>query len=250
MSQGLGGPRAALALHDVTPAWEPEVREALGFCRRLGLPPPALLVVPNHHGAWPLAVHETFCRLVRDEHERGAEVLLHGLEHRAAPGARPVGLARKAAARWLTAGEGEFQTLGLDEARRRLRQGREAVEEALGVRPTGFVAPAWLEGPETEAALAAEGFTSHEDHLFVRGLVRRRAVLAPALSMTARSPARTRASVAFCSVAALTARAPVDLRLALHPVDFRSPALVAALGRLVRTLASARSFVPLSALLD
>ncbi len=53
--------------------------------------------------------------------------------------------------RFYTQHEGEFYDLGYDEALRRIASARDEFR-AHGLRPRGFVAPAWLLGDEAEHA--------------------------------------------------------------------------------------------------
>src|SRR3546814_20498905 len=84
-------------------------------------------------------------------------------------------LFRSIGARWaasrLTAGEGEFLGLPRPEADHRLLEGRAIVEQAIGRAVDGFVAPAWLYGDASLAALAAQDFGMVEDHLDRKSVV-------------------------------------------------------------------------------
>jgi hypothetical protein len=235
---------ALLALHDVTPAHEPLLRTAWSRLESWGLPQPALLVVPNHHGRWPLSDHAAFCAELRERQRAGAEILLHGFEHRRVPGAAPPsGTLERAKARWLTAGEGEFQTLTYEETARRVREGLAGLDQAVGVRPSGFVAPAWLEGPHTRRALRDLGLVFHEDHLLVRDLRHGRPRLAPAITFTGRSRARAVASIGWARAMRAVVGWQVDLRVALHPADFLHDDLVAAIGDLLDAVSRTRRWV-------
>lgn len=232
--------RALVSLHDVTPAFETEIRQALGQLRGWRLPVPALMVVPDYHGRWSLEAHPAFCEMV---HGWGSEILMHGYEHRAPGGVRPEGRLERAKARLLTSGEAEFQMLPFGRAMERIERGLSMLERTLGARPRGFVAPAWLEHRDTYRALDAAGLAFHEDHLHVRDLRSLESHLAPAISFTSRNLLRTYASVAWARVMERAVRRPGDIRLALHPGDFASEPLVAAMGRLVEVIGREREWV-------
>jgi predicted deacetylase len=242
--------RALLSLHDVTPAFETEIRQGLSMIRQWRLPPPALLVVPDHHGRWNLEAHPAFCAFLRGLVERGSEVLLHGYEHIAPGGVRPDGLGERVKARLLGGREAEFQTLPFGRALDRIERGLELVERTVGVRPRGFVAPAWLEHGDTYRALDAAGVAFHEDHLFVRRLEDMTRHPAPAVSFTSRSLARTYASVAWAGAVRRVVGRVGDLRLALHPGDFAAEPLVAAAGRLAGAMGESREWVSYERFLD
>jgi predicted deacetylase len=240
--------RALLSLHDVTPAFETEIRQAMGLARGWRVPV-ALLVVPDFHGRWSLESHPAFCDFLRDARQEGSEILLHGFDHMAPRGVRPEGVVERAKARLLTSGEGEFQILSFARALDRIERGLAVVEKAVGVRPGGFVAPAWLEHRDTERALYAAGVSFHEDHLWVRDLETMGRILAPAIGFTSRNLARTYVSVAWAEAARRVVGRAGDLRLALHPTDLTSGPLVAAIGRLVEAIGEEREWVGYGGLL-
>jgi hypothetical protein len=235
---------ALLSLHDVTPAHDRLVRTAIDEIASWGAGFPALLVVPDYHGGWPMANHPDFVEFLRQAKQSGGEILLHGYDHLAPRRAPPsAGLIEKAKERLLTAGEGEFQHLGFSMAVDRLQKGRTAIKDALGWTPKGFVAPAWLEHRETEMALQTAEFEFHENHLYIDLIRSRRRVFVPAITFTARSPRRTKASLLFAMglKTALGGRCPV--RLALHPLDFASSALIAAIRDLVERISANRDWI-------
>ena len=75
-----------LSIHDVSPAWASEVELALEYSADAGARP-ALLVVPNFHGEWPLLEHPEFCARLRELQASGHEIFLHGFYHAAGMGA-------------------------------------------------------------------------------------------------------------------------------------------------------------------
>jgi hypothetical protein len=135
----------------------------------------------------------------------------------------------------MTAGEGEFLALSRREATLRLREGRSVLEDALGERVTGFVAPAWLYGKGAREALADEGFAIAEDHLRVwRPSDGRILARGPAIGWASRSRARLASSIAFAALARRALTKLPTLRLAVHPGDLGSPALLDSIDRTVR----------------
>lgn len=124
-----------VCIHDATPAYAPETRVMLRdlaplLGRRL-----SFAVVPDWNGAWPLAAHPDYCRLVREGAE---ELLLHGYFHRRRRGRGPV--------TFLTGGSDEMNGLGPEETRRTLEHGQEVFTEVFGEPARGFLAPAWQRG--------------------------------------------------------------------------------------------------------
>ena len=144
-----------VSIHDVTPALLPRVESLWALCRARGVTP-ALLVVPDWHGAWPIAQHPVFLAWVRARASEGAEIILHGERHDEA------GLPRTFPDRVRAFGrtnlEGEFLTLRLAPARERIDRGL-ALLRAHGLDPVGFIPPAWLMRADTIEASAQEGRT-------------------------------------------------------------------------------------------
>src|SRR5262249_18934309 len=76
-----------VSIHDVSPRWEHEVERALSLCHTRGCKP-ALLVVPDFHGRWPLLGYPRFVDRLRALADDGHEIYLHGYTHLAEPAAR------------------------------------------------------------------------------------------------------------------------------------------------------------------
>ncbi|MBN2194531.1 MAG: polysaccharide deacetylase family protein [Polyangiaceae bacterium] len=220
-----------IAIHDVSPAWEPEIDAALKLCARFGAKP-ALLVVPDYHARWPLREHASFTARLRALAEAGHEVLLHGYFHQArteplastGEDGRPRGFQRFFAQRVVSAGEAEFSDLSRSEANERLDQGLTALG-AAGLTPSGFVPPAWSMPAWVHELLRNRGFRYTEDHLFVYDPTTYHRRPSVVLNFASRTPARMWSSVAFCRVGRM-ARRLAPTRIALHPGDFRVPRLV------------------------
>jgi hypothetical protein len=215
-----------VSIHDVTPALADGVERLWGLCAARWVRP-ALLVVPDWHGAWPLERHPAFVAWLRARAAEGAEIVLHGERH------DEVGLPRRLSdelrAWGRTAHEGEFLTLEQPAARERIGRGRARLR-ALGLEPVGFVPPAWLARTEGHWAAGEAGLGFSEDdrtiHLFPSG----RQVAAPVVRWSARGAVRAWLSVAVARARwTLQGRAPLA-RIALHPQDLAHPATAAAIG--------------------
>ncbi len=217
-----------LSLHDVSPAWSAEVDQALELAREVDAKP-ALLVVPNFHGRWPLEDHPAFAAQLRDLQARGHEVFLHGFFHRArseagtAEDGRPRRLAWYFAQRVASAGEAEFRDVSRDEAVDRLDRGERTLR-AAGLAIDGFVAPAWSMPPWLVPLLAERGYRFAEDHLRVFDPAGGRARASVVLNYASRTRLRMLSTVAWCR-AAKHARAFFPARIAIHPADLRVPLL-------------------------
>ena len=233
--------RLLASVHDVTPVHAarldllvPMLEAAVGPGRF------ALLVVPDFHGEAPLRAATPFARRLRAWADAGCELFLHGYTHRDDQAHRTATARFKA--RWMTAGEGEFLGLDYAEAVRRLRDGRALVEDVTGHEVAGFVAPAWLYGPPSLAALADLDFALAEDHLRVwrpqSGTVVARG---PVISYSGRTRARALSSIAWSQAATRLLRNTETVRLAVHPHDLDQPAIVREIERALRSFAGSHA---------
>ena len=215
-----------VSIHDVTPALADGVARLWAICAERGVRP-ALLVVPDWHGEWPLEAHPEFVAWLRARAADGAEIVLHGERH------DEVGLPRRLAdelrAWGRTAREGEFLTLDAAAAGERIARGRARLL-ALGLEPVGFVPPAWLARAAGHRAAGGAGLGFSEDdraiHLFPSG----RRLPSPVVRWSARTAARAWGSVAVARARWALQRGARFPRLAFHPQDLGHAATAAALG--------------------
>lgn len=209
-----------VAIHDVTPALAPECVFLWDACAAHGVTP-ALFVVPNWHGLWPLELSPRFSAWLRARAAAGAEVFVHGDRHDEEGTRRGPGDTLRALGR--TAREGEFLTLAYPEAVSRLRRGVARLRR-VGLDPLGFVAPAWLAREDGYRAASALGLRMSEDVTGVRLHDRGMLLRAPVIRWSARTALRAHVSEVVARMRWHTARDCALVRLALHPGDLRHPA--------------------------
>lgn len=209
-----------VSIHDVTPALAPRVEALWALARDRGVTP-ALLVVPNWHGEWPLAQHPEFVRWVRARADDGAEIFLHGERH------DEVGSPRTLADEWRafnkTAREGEFLTLEAPAARERIERGL-GLFARLGLSPVGFVPPAWLARDACYDVVAQAGLSFAENDGAVVVLPERRWIRSPVVRWSGRTPFRARASAVVAGARWRMQRKASVVRIAFHPSDLDHPA--------------------------
>jgi uncharacterized protein len=219
-----------VSIHDVTPALAGNVLRLSELCADHGVTP-ALLIVPNWHGRWPLEDHPGFLAWIRERVGEGAEVVLHGERH------DEEGLSRTLRDNWRawgkTAREGEFLTLDAAAAGERVQRGVCRLR-TLGLEPTGFVPPAWLAGEATSRAAAAAGLSFIEDARSIHLLTERRRVESPVIRWSARTPIRAWGSVLVAAGRWRIQGGSEWPRIALHPGDLDHPATAASIGRALR----------------
>lgn len=216
---GQGLQRLLVSIHDVTPALEDEVHTLWHWCRSFDIVP-ALFVVPDWHGAWPLERHASFVQWIRHAQMSGADILLHGERHDEVGSPRTLKHEWQALGR--TAGEGEFLTLEPEVASDRIARGMDRLH-ALGLRPIGFVPPAWLAPMTTHHAV--QELSHRFPELRCSEDVSR--VYAPAgmstrtpvVRWSGRTPTRARMSHLLAWWHRRWLRSSPLVRIALHPQD-------------------------------
>jgi predicted deacetylase len=214
-----------VSIHDVSPAWEREIDVALEMTQAAGVRP-ALLVVPNFHGAAPLDEDRRYVERLHALADDGHEIYLHGYYHRAgmpdvAPPRRGLverlrhGFAQKV----VSASEAELSDVSRDEATMRLVNGERMLRD-VGLPIHGFVAPAWSMPRWVVPWLGAQGYRFTEDHLRIYDPVTGKSRTSVVLNYASRTPGRLLSSVAWCRVAR-PGRRFFPARIAIHPADVR-----------------------------
>jgi predicted deacetylase len=188
-----------VSIHDVTPALETNVLRLWELCAARGLSP-ALLVVPDWQGEWPLRRHPRFVRWLLDRAAAGAEIVLHGERHRS----------------------GEFRELDLAAAGQRIDRGLRSLR-ALGLAPAGFVPPGWRARNATHIAARDAGLGFSEDARSIRLFPSGRRVASPAVRWSARTAVRAWGSVAVARGRWMLQRRSRFPRIAFHPQDYAHP---------------------------
>lgn len=215
-----------VSIHDVTPALADDVLRLWALCAVRHLRP-ALLVVPEWHGKWPLEAHPAFVAWLRARVAEGAEIILHGERHDEAGSPRRIRDELRAWGR--TACEGEFLTLDGTGAGERIARGCARLR-ALGLGPIGFVPPAWLAREAGHAAAGRAGLAFSEDDRAIRLFPSGRRVPSPVVRWSTRTPIRAWGSLAVARTRWTLQRGAGLPRIALHPQDLGHAAVASALG--------------------
>lgn len=225
------------SIHDVSPRFESETGALIDLLEPHVGDRIAMFVVPNHWGEAPIVPGSPFAAKLRAWADQGFEMFLHGYFHR--DEAAHKGAARRAQARLLTAGEGEFLGLSRDAASARIAKGRALLEEVTGRPISGFVAPAWLYGRGALDALADCGIALAEDHFRVWSPATGRSLArGPVITWASRTRLRLASSL---GAAAMLRQLPMRvLRVGVHPPDCRHRALLRSIERTMRATAAGR----------
>lgn len=228
-----------VSLHDVAPAtWEP-CKHILAEFQRQGIHACSLLVVPNYHHNGSTFENRAFVSWLQELEAAGHEIVIHGYFHE-----RPRGPGGSLTDRFVTQiytqDEGEFFDLDYDEARRRITSAREEFEEA-GLKPHGFVAPAWLLGTEAERAARDAGMEYTTRLASVRDLRTGDIFNSRSLVYSVRSGWRRAASLCWNAALAQVVRDASLMRLGIHPVDCAYPAIWQQIVGLLKQMPSERT---------
>lgn len=217
------GRSLVVSVHDVSPATREETSEILDELNGLGLEICSLLVIPDHHQRGHFLRDARFCAWLAGRASAGNEVVLHGYFHQ-----RPRGeiepVVSKLWTRVYTRDEGEFYDLEPELAAALVAKARAEFAE-LNLQITGFIAPAWLLNPAVELVLREEGFDYTTKLGSVIDLQKKTCFRSQSLVWSVRNAWRRQTSLLWNALLFSSLRANPLLRMAIHPVDRRHPAV-------------------------
>ncbi len=180
-----------VSLHDVAPTTHQVAEKILTELAHRGVSVCSILVVPNYHHLGSSVENREFALWLQELERRGHEIVIHGYFHER-PRQPNEELPAKLVTRVYTNDEGEFYDLGYDEALLRITRARDEFQK-IGLRPRGFIAPAWLLSAESEcAAIDAKDGIHHAAADRTRFSLRKEFLLANAGLQRAQSLAQGR----------------------------------------------------------
>ena len=199
----------------------------------------SLLVVPDYHHRGASMQDRQFAAALRELEAAGHEVVIHGYFHeRSRRGSESV--FDKFVTQIYTNGEGEFYDLGYDEALRRIKAAREEFW-ANGLKPRGFVAPAWLLSPAAERAardLEMEYTTRLRSVLDLRS---GDSFAARSIVYSVRNSWRRSVSLLWNAALARALERNPLLRVSIHPADYSHPTVWRQIVDLIKTANGSRT---------
>lgn len=212
---------AVVSIHDVAPVTRDASARIIAELSARGVGVCSLLVVPNYHHTGAAVNDREFVHWLRGMEADGHEIVIHGYFHQR-PRQSNETLRQRFVTRFYTDDEGEFYDLGYAEAFERITRARDEFT-AAGLKPRGFIAPAWLLSPEAErAAVDAElEYTTRLTN--VRDLRSGESSSARSLVYSVRNGWRRGTSLAWNSLLQRVMQNAPLLRLAIHPPDFEHP---------------------------
>jgi predicted deacetylase len=218
------GSRAlVVSLHDVSPLTHRASDAILGELAEIGIDRASLLVIPDHHRRAHFLKDVGFCRWLADKAVEGHEIVTHGYHHRRTRRAHET-VFQRLTTRIYTADEGEFYDLDRESARTLVTRGNEELR-SVGFDPRGFIAPAWLLGPEAKLALCDLDVEYTTTLGGLEDLDTGRAWKSQSLVWSVRSAWRRAASLAWNATLFQRLRENPLLRISIHPVDLQHVAI-------------------------
>jgi hypothetical protein len=212
-----------VSIHDVAPATQSTTDKVISELTAKGIRHSSLLVVPDYHRQGASMKDRSFVSWLRNLEAAGNEIIIHGYFHER-PRRVSETFLQKFVTQIYTQGEGEFYDLEYDEAFRRIKTAREEFL-ANGLKPRGFVAPAWLLSGEGERA-ARDAEMEYTTRLrTVRDLRSGETFPARSLVYSVRNNWRRAVSLAWNAALSRALESKPLVRLSIHPPDFSHPTI-------------------------
>lgn len=228
-----------VSVHDIAPSTRPVAERILTELNHLGVRACSLLVVPDYHHEGASMQDRQFVSWLRNLEAAGHEIVVHGFFHERPPRSCET-VVDKLITRFYTQGEGEFYDLDYDDALRRITTAR-AEFWANGLKPRGFVAPAWLLSREAERA-ARDAKMEYTTRLrTVMDLRSGETFAARSIVYSVRNGWRRATSLAWNAALARTLQPSRLLRVSIHPADYSHPSVWRQIVDLIRNANATRS---------
>jgi predicted deacetylase len=228
-----------VSVHDVAPSTRPVVEQIVAELARHGVRVCSLLVVPDYHHQGPSMQDRQFVGWLRELEAAGHEIVVHGYFHER-PRRGDESFFEKFVTQIYTNGEGEFYDLGYEEALRRIKTAREEFC-ASGLKPQGFVAPAWLLSPEAERAARGAGMEYTTRLRTILDLRSAQTFAARSIVYSVRNSWRRTTSLLWNAALARALEHNPLLRVSIHPADYSHPTVWRQIVDLIKTANGSRT---------
>jgi uncharacterized protein len=212
-----------VSLHDVAPSNQQVASKILSDLVNRGVRVCSLLVVPDYHHQGLSTTNRQFVSWLRALEAEGHEIVIHGYFHER-PSRMKESPRDKFLTRFYTQNEGEFYDLNYEEALRRITTARDAFR-ASGLKPRGFIAPAWLLGADAERAAQDAGIEYTTRLRSVHDLRSGSEFAARSIVYSVRNNWRRGVSRMCNATLFRLLKANPLLRISIHPPDYSHPAV-------------------------
>jgi uncharacterized protein len=228
-----------VSIHDVAPSTQTICDKIIAELSAKGIRHCSLLVVPDYHHQGASMQDRQFVSWLRNLEATGHEIVIHGYFHERPRRAHESFLERFVT-QFYTQDEGEFYDLGYDEALCRIKTARDEFK-AAGLKPRGFVAPAWLLSNEGERA-ARDAEMEYTTRLrAVHDLRSGEMFPARSLVYSVRNGWRRAVSLAWNGALSRVLKDRSLVRLSIHPPDFSHPTIWRQIVDLISEMAPIRT---------
>jgi predicted deacetylase len=228
-----------VSLHDVAPSTQQIASAIISELSANGVRVCSVLVVPDYHHQGLFAQHRGFVTWLRGLEADGHEMVIHGYFHER-PAQANESLRDKFMTRLYTQNEGEFYDLDYEEALRRIITARDEFR-ALGLKPRGFIAPAWLLGSDAEQAVRDAELEYTTRLRTVCDLRSESTFPARTLVYSVRSDWRRSLSRTWNAALFRLLKTKPLLRISIHPPDYSQPAIWKQILSFISLVKSART---------
>jgi predicted deacetylase len=212
-----------VSLHDVAPSTQQITSTMISELSAQGVRVCSILVVPDYHHEGLFARQREFVTWLRALEADGHEVVIHGYFHERPPQQGET-VRDKFVTRFYTQNEGEFYDLAYAEALRRITMARDEFR-AVGLKPHGFIAPAWLLGNEAEQAVRDAELEYTTRLRTVCDLRCQSTFPARTLVYSAHNSWRRALSRGWNAALFRLMKTKPLLRISIHPPDYSQPAI-------------------------
>ncbi len=228
-----------VSIHDIAPSSREVIEPLITRLGRLGVRVCSLLVVPDYHHQKVIADDPAFLGWLRGLEADGHETVIHGYYHER-PRQEGATVRERLVTQIYTRDEGEFFDLPYEEALERICRAREIFTKA-GLRPKGFIAPAWLLSADGERAARDAGMEYTTRLRTVRDLRSGQSFAARSLVYSVHNQWRRLASLAWNRALLQATRHKMLVRLSIHPPDCRFPVIWEQIERLIKEMTQTRT---------
>lgn len=233
-----------LSIHDVCPDTFQSTVKVDSYYHKIGVGNRyAMLVVPNYHNGGHFSEYPAFLEWLTEKAHGGVEIILHGYYHLDQRLLHERGMVDRV--KQLLAGEGEFLSMDILQARKLITKGKQELQKYLGIPIRSFIAPAWHYSPATRQVLTELEFQVAEDRMSVWSPASSNSVItrAPVIAYSSRNWMKVGSSLLWSRVADKVLRFCPVVRHALHPPDFDSPVLEKEITRSLKGLLEYRTII-------
>ncbi len=167
-----------VSVHDAAPPYLDKLRTISSWLDDHFIVPRCIKVIPNYLGQWNILEHEDFLAWLREERDKGSEIIQHGYLH--AEKEKPGSLGLQLKDRYITRQNAEFMSAGYEQAYTAIKNGQNILNEA-NFPCSGFTSPTWYQSTDTDKALSDCGFLYYTSYSWILDVRKGKQMLSSAM---------------------------------------------------------------------